>query len=71
MVSIKPLKFEILFPVWGCIIQGGHLNPAVTLALAVSRRFEWRKLPAYWLAQYIGAVTASGTVLGVYYGKLK
>ncbi|EFX88619.1 hypothetical protein DAPPUDRAFT_304698 [Daphnia pulex] len=48
-------------------VSGGHLNPAVTLALAITRRFEWKKLPVYWLAQYLGALTASGTVLGVYY----
>ena len=53
------------------MLLGGHLNPAVTLALAITRRFEWKKLPVYWLAQYLGALAASGTVLGVYYGIFK
>jgi glycerol uptake facilitator-like aquaporin len=44
------------------------LNPAVTLALALVRHFPWKKLPVYWCAQYLGAMAASGTVLGVYYG---
>ncbi|XP_046635276.1 aquaporin-10-like [Daphnia pulicaria] len=48
-------------------ISGGHLNPAVTLALALVRNFPWKKLPVYWCAQYLGAMAASGTVLGVYH----
>ncbi|XP_057373219.1 aquaporin-3-like [Daphnia carinata] len=47
--------------------SGGHLNPAVTMALAVAKDFPWKRLPAYWLAQYSGALVASGTVLGIYY----
>lgn len=44
------------------------MNPAVTLALAVAKDFPWKRLPVYWLAQYFGALVASGSVLGVYYG---
>ncbi|XP_057370632.1 aquaporin-3-like [Daphnia carinata] len=47
--------------------SGGHLNPAVTMALAVGKDFPWKRLPVYWCAQYLGALVASGTVLGVYY----
>jgi glycerol uptake facilitator protein len=35
--------------------SGGHLNPAVTLALAVAGKFSWEKVPAYITAQMIGA----------------
>lgn len=48
-------------------ISGGHLNPAFTFALTIARRFPWRDLPFYCLAQYLGALAASGTVLGIYY----
>lgn len=48
--------------------SGGHLNPAVTMAFAVAKDFPWKRLPVYWFAQYLGALAASGTVLGVYYG---
>ena len=47
---------------------GGHLNPAVTLALSLKRPFPWRKLIVYWIAQYLGALVASGTVFGLYQG---
>ncbi len=39
-------------------ISGAHMNPAVTLAFAAVKRFAWRELPAYWLAQITGAVLA-------------
>jgi glycerol uptake facilitator-like aquaporin len=47
---------------------GGHLNPALTFALTIARRFPWKDLPFYMFAQYLGALAASGTVLGIYYG---
>ena len=37
-------------------VSGAHLNPAVTLGLAITRRFPWRYVPSYLLFQLIGAV---------------
>jgi glycerol uptake facilitator len=37
-------------------VSGCHINPAVTFALAVTKRFPWSEVPAYWVAQVIGAV---------------
>src|SRR3954453_12901495 len=37
-------------------VSGCHINPAVTFALAATKRFPWREVPAYWLAQTVGAV---------------
>lgn len=41
-------------------ISGGHFNPAVSLGLAVAKRFSWNELLPYWAAQVIGAFCASG-----------
>lgn len=51
-------------------ITGGHLNPAVTLALAVRRGFPWSKVPPYVLAQLAGAFVASAVVFVTYHEAL-
>jgi glycerol uptake facilitator len=43
-------------------ISGGHINPAVTLALAVIGRFPWRKVPHYVVAQLLGAFIGAALV---------
>src|SRR5688500_16031164 len=35
-------------------ISGCHINPAVTFALASTKRFPWREVPHYWAAQLVG-----------------
>ncbi len=35
-----------------------HLNPAVSLAMCISRKLVWKKLPLYMLAQVLGAFLA-------------
>src|ERR1700682_3770895 len=37
-------------------VSGCHINPAVTFALAVTKRFPWREVPLYWASQWVGAV---------------
>src|SRR5580693_3029032 len=40
-------------------ISGAHLNPAVTLALAVERDIPWREVPAYVTAQCAGGIAGA------------
>lgn len=47
-------------------ISGAHLNPAVTLAFAVFRKFPWSKVVPYTFAQTAGAFVAAALVFWNY-----
>jgi MIP family channel proteins len=49
-------------------VSGAHLNPAVTLGLAVNRRFPWSAVPAYVVAQFVGGLGAALAAWGFYGG---
>lgn len=51
-------------------VSGAHLNPAVTLALALRRRFAWGKVLPYSIAQVAGAFVAAALVYAIYYDAL-
>ena len=51
-------------------ISGAHLNPAVTLALAVRGKFPWSKVLSYWLAEILGAFVAAAILYFVYQGAI-
>ena len=51
-------------------ISGAHLNPAVTLGLAATRRFAWSKVGPYIAAQVLGAFVAAALLFFVYQGAL-
>jgi aquaporin Z len=47
-------------------VSGCHLNPAVTLAFTVARRFPGRRVAPYVASQCLGAVTASGVLWAMF-----
>jgi aquaporin Z len=54
---------------WGLIVMamiyafgetsGAHFNPAVTIAFAFAKKFSWREVPKYIIAQVLGGILAS------------
>jgi len=40
-------------------VSGAHLNPAVSIAFAARGDFPWRRVPAYIVAQFVGAILAT------------
>ena len=40
-------------------VSGAHLNPGVSIAFALRGDFPWKRVPAYIIAQFLGAVLAT------------
>ena len=40
-------------------VSGAHLNPAVSIAFALRGDFPWKRVPAYIIAQFLGAILAT------------
>eukprot|EP00092_Neocalanus_flemingeri_P025713 GFUD01027877.1.p1 GENE.GFUD01027877.1~~GFUD01027877.1.p1 ORF type:complete len:273 (-),score=75.37 GFUD01027877.1:61-879(-) len=52
-------------------VSGGHLNPAVTLAMAVFKNLKWIQVPIYMAGQYLGAFLAALVLWGEYADAIK
>jgi MIP family channel proteins len=50
-------------------VSGAHINPSVTIGLAVTRKFPWKAVPPYLAAQAVGGVLASLTVWALFGSK--
>jgi aquaporin Z len=50
-------------------VSGGHFNPAVTIGLAVAKRFEWRGVGPYIGVQIVAATVAGALLLAIASGK--
>jgi glycerol uptake facilitator protein len=47
-------------------VSGCHINPAITFALAATKRFPWREVPVYWGSQVVGAVLGALAIWAVF-----
>ncbi len=72
IVIILGWGLAVMLGIYVCgAISGAHLNPAVTLALAVRGKLAWNKVLAYWLAQVLGAFVAAAILYFVYQGAIQ
>jgi glycerol uptake facilitator protein len=57
----------VFVAVW-CVggISGAHINPAVTVGLAMAGKFPWADVPAYLLAQMLGGIVGGALVFLFY-----
>src|SRR5262249_10331903 len=67
LADLGMISFAFMLVIVGVVyaighISGGHINPAVTLALATSGKFPWRDVPGYMLAQLVGAVVGAAGI---------
>ena len=44
-------------------ISGCHINPAITLGVALSGRMSWKDAGGYWVGQVIGGILAGAVLL--------
>ena len=44
-------------------ISGCHINPAITLAVALSGRMGWKDACGYWCGQFVGGILAGAVLL--------
>jgi glycerol uptake facilitator protein len=46
-------------------ISGCHINPAVTLALAATKKMPWSEVPGYMIAQFAGGIAGAYAIWGI------
>jgi glycerol uptake facilitator protein len=67
LADLGMISFAFMLVIVGVVyaighISGGHINPAVTLSLAVTGKFPWREVPGYMLAQVVGGIVGAAAI---------
>lgn len=52
-------------------VSGAHLNPAITLGLAVQKKFPWKKVIPFSLAQFAGAFAGAAVTFLTYWEAIR
>ncbi|RLU92159.1 aquaporin family protein [Streptomyces griseocarneus] len=63
--------FAVLTGAYIAARSGAHLNPAVTLGLAIDGRVDWSDVPLYIGSQMLGAIIGATLVWVTYYGQFR
>ncbi|CAK1245941.1 MIP/aquaporin family protein [Fructobacillus fructosus] len=56
VMAVLGLAIAMLMFVFGPFSNGGHFNPAVSLAAALNKQISWKTFGGYLLSQVIGAI---------------
>jgi aquaglyceroporin related protein, other eukaryote len=65
-VGASTIRAAFFLGAYASGVSGSHLNPGVTFALCVLRRFPWKKFPLYVIGQVLGAFCGALIVYGNY-----
>ena len=71
--ELSTISFAFAFAIFAAVysvghISGCHINPAVTIALAASKKIDWATASYYIVAQLIGALIGAGLTLVILSG---
>jgi glycerol uptake facilitator protein len=69
MADLGMISFAFMLVIVGMVyavghISGCHINPAVTVSLAVTGKFPWKDVPGYVVAQVVGATAGALAIVG-------
>jgi glycerol uptake facilitator protein len=70
MSHLGIISFAFMFVILAIIysighISGCHINPAVTLTLAATKKMDWKDVPGYMVAQFLGATAGAFAIWGI------
>ncbi|HEY8868081.1 MAG TPA: MIP/aquaporin family protein [Candidatus Limnocylindrales bacterium] len=71
--ELSTISFCFAFAIFAAVyavghISGAHINPAVTIALAASKKIDWTTAAYYIVAQVVGALIGAALTLAVLSG---